>query len=219
MGVNCSCFSCFPKFNFRSQSDFGSQSDFLSEEDSDSEWNSWFDVLPDHVERMPLPAQKKPKFSHSEAKLKQPVMNADEGAQSTTPSSNEGGQGEFEDDNLFPGSSNVANTSAIRPRTPQNDHLNAAAPGELSPPRSQPPTERPSTTNGDHNFEFDGASSMEKGGAESKPSANDKPGAGYKNKKAQEDRLKALEHIVDRDFSLREYGDVFMIGKQQRGET
>lgn len=168
---------------------------------------------------MPLPAHKKAKFSHSEATLKQPIMDVDEGAQSTTPSSNEAGQGEFEDDNLFPGSSNVANTSAIRPRTPQNDHLNAAAPGELSPPRSQPPPERQSTTNVDHSFEFDGASSMDLGGTENKPSGNDKPGAGYKNKKAQEESQRAWEHIVDRDFSPREYGDVFMIGKQQRGEA
>src|SRR3978361_988924 len=33
---------------------------------------------------------------------------------------------------------NLSTEDNDRPRTPANDHLNAAAPGELSPPRSQP---------------------------------------------------------------------------------
>ncbi|RMD40373.1 hypothetical protein DV735_g4738, partial [Chaetothyriales sp. CBS 134920] len=82
---------------------------------------------------------------------------------------------------------------------PQNDHLNAAAPGELSPPRSQAlqdGTAAGLAANGEH----------------------DMPGAGWKNKKAQEEKHRALEWVVDRDFSLEPFGDVVLLGKQQRGE-
>ncbi|RMZ75692.1 hypothetical protein DV738_g5340, partial [Chaetothyriales sp. CBS 135597] len=52
-----------------------------------------------------------------------------------------------------------------------------------------------------------------------KPRAGDDvPGAGWKNKKAQEEKHRALEWLVDRDFSLEAFGDVVLLGKQQRGE-
>ncbi|RMZ85801.1 hypothetical protein DV737_g380, partial [Chaetothyriales sp. CBS 132003] len=38
------------------------------------------------------------------------------------------------------------------------------------------------------------------------------------NKKAQEEKHRALEWVVDRDFSLEPFGDVVLLGKQQRGE-
>lgn len=162
---------------------------------------------------MSEPPHKKSKLSSQAEPV--PAMDVDDSA---TPSSNEAGQAEYDDDNLFPESGNVANTSAVRPQTPQNDHLNASEPSQLSPPRSQPPSQRPSVPNGDHSFEFDGPASF-MGGADTGSNQDDKPGASYKNKKAQEEMQRAWEYIVDKDFSLREYGDVVMIGKQQRGEA
>jgi hypothetical protein len=35
-----------------------------------------------------------------------------------------------------------------------------------------------------------------------------KPGSGWKSKRAQEEYHRAMESVVDRDFSLREFGDV-----------
>ena len=136
-------------------------------------------------------------------------MEADDSMASTTPSSNGNPPAdvEFEDDNLFPGASQPSD-SAVRPQTPQNDHLNAAAPGELSPPRSQTQETRP-TTNGNY-----AADDMTMSGAEVvEQKQEDVPGAGWKSKKAQEEMQRAWEHVVDRDFSLREFGDVMALGR------
>ncbi len=35
-----------------------------------------------------------------------------------------------------------------------------------------------------------------------------KPGSGWKSKRAQEEYHRAMDSIVDRDFNLREFGDV-----------
>ena len=35
-----------------------------------------------------------------------------------------------------------------------------------------------------------------------------KPGSGWKSKRAHEEYHRAMESVVDRDFSLREFGDV-----------
>jgi hypothetical protein len=35
-----------------------------------------------------------------------------------------------------------------------------------------------------------------------------KPGNGWKSKRAQEEYHRAMESVIDRDFSLREFGDV-----------
>ncbi|EHY55882.1 hypothetical protein HRR83_006733 [Exophiala dermatitidis] len=132
------------------------------------------------------------------------------------------------------------------PRTPPpaNDHLNAAAPGELSPPRSQPNsqssgTDGGPTTNllnggrantsaarttrqstqmaGTHREDANGGGGG--GGIQSDQTEQDeRPGWGWKNKKAQEDMQRAWDSIVDRDFSLKEYGDVVMQGKAQLGQ-
>ena len=51
-----------------------------------------------------------------------------------------------------------------------------------------------------------------------KPMA-DQPGMGWKSKKAQEEMQRSWEFIVDRDFSLKDFGDVVLLGKQQRGEA
>ncbi|ERF71682.1 hypothetical protein EPUS_08995 [Endocarpon pusillum Z07020] len=128
---------------------------------------------------------------------------------------------EDEDQDLFP--------SSDRPSTPKNNHLNATAPGELSPPQSQSTSQRVATEpdesvemggmgNGDGAGAFDsvnvsvngtdGAGEMMGG----QQNGNDKqyvPGSGWKNRKAQEDYQRAAETLVDRDFSLREFGDLF----------
>jgi len=114
-------------------------------------------------------------------------------------------------------------TTVIEPArslTPQNDHLNAAAPGELSPPRSQPTdkvntgTTSYGTTNGASNV-----APMSRGVPEEEEALDGpvdmaamsgQPGAGWKSKRAQEEWARALEGVVDRDFSIREFGDVLM---------
>lgn len=121
----------------------------------------------------------------------------------TSPSS--AGDETFDDENLFPDSS----TGGPRPQTPQNDHLNAAVQGELSPPRSQ-------STNVN---EANAARSVAMDDAEdSSPTAPNrtllsgedewKAGQGWKSKKAQEDMQRAWDSVVDKDFSLKEFGDV-----------
>jgi hypothetical protein len=143
-------------------------------------------------------------------------MDADDSMTSTTPSS---GDAALDDDSLFPGSKNPPSTgTSVRPQTPQNDHLNAAAPGELSPPRSQTHEPRSSSfTNGTY-ADVIGTSSTGPAAAADKP-ITDQPGMGWKNKKAQEEMQRAWEFVVDRDFTLREFGDVIMQGKQQRGDA
>ena len=126
-----------------------------------------------------------------------------------------------EDQDLFP--------SSDRPSTPKNNHLNATAPGELSPPQSQSTSQKVETGadesiemggmgNGDGAGTFDGVNVRVNGtdGAGEmiggQQNGNDKqyvPGSGWKNRKAQEDYQRAAETLVDRDFSLREFGDLF----------
>ena len=129
---------------------------------------------------------------------------------STTPSSGDAAN----EEDLFPGSKNPNSSASVRPHTPQNDHLNASAPGELSPPRSANEP-RSSFTNGTY---ADGAATAMNTAPADKP-ITDQPGMGWKNKKAQEEMQRAWEFVVDRDFSAKEYGDVCLIGKQQRGEA
>ena len=145
----------------------------------------------------------------------------------------------FEEDNHYPQDNNLLTN---RPHTPVNDHLNAAAPGELSPPRSQPaPTEDitsvqqpPATSetmaNGTANRSSARLATQQSrlGAATGAGGDNsgfpplvggerdmDKPGWGWKNKKAQEEMQRAWDNIIDRDFSLKEFGDVMMQGKAQ----
>lgn len=40
------------------------------------------------------------------------------------------------------------------------------------------------------------------------PAVDGKPGSGWKSKRAQEEYHRAMESVIDRDFSLREFGDV-----------
>ena len=112
-----------------------------------------------------------------------------------------------------------------RPSTPKNNHLNATAPGELSPPQSQS-TSQPAATDADETVEMggmgvDGANAYndvnvnatdgagEMGGLQNGNGKPYVPGMGWKTRKAQEEYQRAAETLVDRDFSLREFGDLF----------
>ncbi|MCJ1248422.1 hypothetical protein MMC30_005640 [Trapelia coarctata] len=133
--------------------------------------------------------------------------------------------------------------SANDPPTPQNIHANNALPktenagtyatpyaehpahpgSELSPPDSQ-----------DHNapvrmgdlMETEHTSVGEAGGMETRPEVargreveeQNEPGWGWKNKKAQDEWGRAMEMVVDRGFSLREFGDLFD-EREANGET
>lgn len=121
---------------------------------------------------------------------------------------------EEEDQELFP--------SSDRPSTPKNNHLNATAPGELSPPQSKSTTQRV-TTGADDTVEMggmgnDGEATFNNvvngidgvGGMNGQQSGTGYvPGIGWKTKKANEEYQRAAETLVDRDFSLREFGDLF----------
>lgn len=138
----------------------------------------------------------------------------------STPSSHQ--DDTYDDDNLFPDTNmnTTAKTSYVAAQTPANDHLNAAAPGELSPPRSQ--SLSAGQTNGfsasakrtglgedEGDFISDDDEAIDMKGESSKTGKDekDKPGAGWKNKKAQEEMARAWENVVDRDFDIKAYGD------------
>jgi hypothetical protein len=117
------------------------------------------------------------------------------------------------DHDLFP--------SSDRPSTPRNNHLNATAPGELSPPQSQSTSQRIEHGADDTivmgGMGDDGAADYNNVNGTDGPGQMDGrrngkqyvPGLGWKTKKANEDYQRALETLVDRDFSLREFGDLF----------
>ena len=106
-----------------------------------------------------------------------------------------------------------------------NDHLNAQAPGELSPPRSgdaeayrgtipqqQPNDEedmmdQDSTTAWQAQHPNGGQVVSGAGPAEVGATTEYVPGSGWNNKKAQDEYHRAMENIVDQDFSLQEFGD------------
>jgi hypothetical protein len=137
-----------------------------------------------------------------------------------------------EDTDLFPADTNaIANAANIgRPLTPQNNHLNALAPGELSPPRSESrsqrqtmnpkasATERSSMANGNGNPKENNSHGFAKDGRgldnKDDVGGDGKPGSGWKSKRAQEEYHRAMETVVDRDFSLREFGDVLAPDKK-----
>ena len=123
-----------------------------------------------------------------------------------------------------------------RAQTPQNDHLNAALPGELSPPRSQPqsipqldgslpnlpPLRRPQQSSSNTGVSVTASGGMPwnqlNNGTVTETGAGNnvkKPGDGWKNKRAQEEMSRAWENVVDKEFSLKEFGDVILIGQEQ----
>lgn len=171
------------------------------------------------------------------------------GSSSSSESSPEGDTDLFPEETAHitnPGNNNNNTTNIGRPLTPQNNHLNALAPGELSPPRSQSqsqpepqPTNTTTTTgnsNSNNSFtepaEHDGfgsSSAMANGGNGRKSlfaeggrhdatdgggAGDGKPGSGWKSKRAQEEYHRAMDGLVDRDFSLREFGDILAPDKK-----
>jgi len=140
----------------------------------------------------------------------------------STPSSN-ANDDTYDEDNLFPEASGTSD-SYIPAQIPQNDHLNAAAPGELSPPRTDTNTQSQTQTNGfssatlalDSNdiSEDDEAIDMQGERSRGVGVENSKPGAGWKNKKTQEEMQRSWDNIVDRDFDIRQFGDP-LAGRQK----
>ena len=130
--------------------------------------------------------------------------------------------------NLFPTSttSQFNPSSTIDPMLgsahtppPQNDHLNASAQGELSPPRSQ----NHSTTDLVHEAFQEKTLSVagrkrrsDENGSGSGSGKETKPGDGWKSKRAQEEMQRAWDNVVDRDFNLMEFGDIMAQSQQQQ---
>ncbi|EXJ85272.1 hypothetical protein A1O3_05947 [Capronia epimyces CBS 606.96] len=166
-------------------------------------------------------------------------------------------EGSLDGDNLSPEAGGGVGVGIIdHPQTPPTHNpISAAAPGELSPPQSQPhsqsdegsaPTTRAtaaasSAPKGGHGHGHGhdhprvganiaaaraaarstptaGPDAQRDEAAASQPPGNERderPGWGWKSKKAQDEMQRAWDNIVDRDFSLKEYGDVVMRGKEQ----
>ncbi|KAI9932967.1 hypothetical protein MW887_009219 [Aspergillus wentii] len=81
-----------------------------------------------------------------------------------------------------------------------NSRAQFAAASELSPPGSQ--TKQISGVSG-------AAMGMDKGIPISAESQQQQPGASWMNKRAEEEYQRAMEFVVDKDFSLSEFGDPF----------
>ncbi|KKY27024.1 hypothetical protein UCRPC4_g01319 [Phaeomoniella chlamydospora] len=120
------------------------------------------------------------------------------------------------------------------PTTPMNGHLNAQAPGELSPPRSgdaQPSRliaqsiTDPSADMIDEDIEDAQYDSPVEGGLRDRRTANGEgeggyiPGSGWNNKKAQDEFHRALENVVDQDFSVAEFGDPLLDSAPEGGTS
>ncbi|KAJ5496120.1 hypothetical protein N7539_001236 [Penicillium diatomitis] len=86
-------------------------------------------------------------------------------------------------------------------RTPTHNRSNMDAPSELSPPGSQPQQMIDASTADDK-----GMSSLVESQAGDIPEL---PGTAWNNKRAQDEYHRAMEHVVDQDFSLDEFGDPF----------
>ena len=116
---------------------------------------------------------------------------------------------------LFPDSTTATSNPLV-----QNDHLNAAAPGELSPPRSQDSEEPELPASSRANEEANGHPIIDYReerlpGSNGDGQAPAKPGSGWNNKRAQEEFQRAWDNVLDKDFSLREFGDVMAMEEQQ----
>jgi hypothetical protein len=119
---------------------------------------------------------------------------------------------------LFPDSTTATSNPLV-----QNDHLNAAAPGELSPPRSQGSEEPEAAPIGMLNEDTNGHPSMDyreekMAGTNGDSRGQDpaKPGSGWNNKRAQEEFQRAWDTVLDKDFSLREFGDVMALEEEEQ---
>lgn len=96
--------------------------------------------------------------------------------------------------------------------TPLNDHLNASAPGELSPPRSHSMSQAPGdfnlglrSSNGHGNMGYGDDIDERQIRSGSKP-APWKEGD-WRSKRSQDEHIRAMENVIDRDYNPQEYGD------------
>lgn len=152
--------------------------------------------------------------SHPTTALTQTLAMDQDDSMLSTPSSH-GNDDTLDEESLFP-SETVHNSSYVAAQTPQNDHLNAAAPGELSPPRSQSISQNDpngfghsagqgSILPGAEDLSDDEVLDMK--GDRALTDERNKPGVGWKNKKTQEEMQRTWESVVDKDFDMRQYGD------------
>ncbi|EEQ33498.1 hypothetical protein McanMca71_004721 [Microsporum canis] len=112
------------------------------------------------------------------------------------------------------------------PQTPAGngfrDNISGVAMPELSPPGSQGPTTREATMTGynenvKESTTLAGQSmnpNLSEEAAEASTSQlpsilREEPGASWMSKKADEEAKRALEFVVDKEFSLKEFGDPF----------
>jgi hypothetical protein len=144
---------------------------------------------------------------------------------------------------LFPGGTASNNNGPQTP--PRNDHLNAAAPGELSPPRSQG-NDTAATTNGNVSVSAtsngnpavgdmqepmsnaaaasgvnnNGNSSTGNNGYSNGNNASNtwQPGE-WRNKKNAEETARAWDYVVEPNWNANQYGDVMERARQARSGT
>lgn len=136
----------------------------------------------------------------------------------STPSSH-GNDDTYDEENLFPEevatATSPSQSNYVAAEVPANNHLNAAFPGELSPPRSNTHAQSqangfaPATGGAEETSDDDEAVDV-KGERSRAADEKSKPGAGWKNKKVQEDMQRSWEFIVDKDFDVRQFGDVLL---------
>ncbi|EED24233.1 conserved hypothetical protein [Talaromyces stipitatus ATCC 10500] len=102
--------------------------------------------------------------------------------------------------------SSSGSDSPVGTRTPTFDK-----PTELSPPGSQTASHHESSGGAGSSLTavFDKLAAERPGDSKPGMQGKDAPGASWKNQRAQEEYSRALEHVVDQEFSLREFGDPF----------
>ncbi|KAI4240313.1 MAG: hypothetical protein L6R42_011546 [Xanthoria sp. 1 TBL-2021] len=129
-------------------------------------------------------------------------------------SSSEGSEDDL--DPMFPNENQPSNTANL---TPQNSNLyeNMQQFSELSPPTSQDPADPRSFRNDPMETNTGQASSYDllQTGESGSVSTNDlsvadrAPGASWNNSKHKGEEDRAKEQLLDKNFSLREFGDLY----------
>ncbi|KAJ5777780.1 hypothetical protein N7520_001026 [Penicillium odoratum] len=96
--------------------------------------------------------------------------------------------------------SDIAGNGARTPTHNQQASSAAAAASELSPPGSQPHVSSIATMNNLRSAEIPTGSG---------PSKATEQFPAWKGKRAQEEYQRAMDHVIDKDFNLNEFGDPF----------
>ncbi|KAL8811877.1 MAG: hypothetical protein Q9223_007436 [Gallowayella weberi] len=128
-------------------------------------------------------------------------------------------------DAMFPEASEPPNTANLIPRNSNIENLRKFS--ELSPPNSQDPED--SRSWGNDLMEQAGAHSASNGGEKSSSNIHDvinseglgpsphkdlsiaerEPGASWNNRKTKDEEDRVKEQLLDKNFSLREFGDFY----------